>query len=92
MKTKNLDNAKITKYGKCFLMEFPEDVNRPQILHLQGDPFEMGKAHGYLLAEKIKEFYSLYFSPIAAMFGGWVPGSGTPSIEQMNIGKNGAIF
>jgi hypothetical protein len=73
-------------------MEFPEDKNRAQILHLQGNPFEMGKAHGFLLANKIKSFYSAYFSPIAAMFGGWIPGLGDPpSIHQMNIGRKNIL-
>ncbi len=92
MKDKGEDNAKITKHDKCFLMEFPDDDFRPPILHLQGSPFEMGKAHGYLLSEKITRFFSIFFSPIAAMFGGWSPESGiVPTIEQMTFGKENLL-
>jgi len=70
-------------------MEFPEDGFRPSILHLQGSPFEIGEAHGYLLADKIRVFYSEYLSPIAGMFGGWSPLSGEPpTSDQMNSGLN----
>jgi hypothetical protein len=48
----------------------------------------MGKAHGYLLYDKIKKIFSLYFSPITAMAGGWIPGSDPcPTIDQMNNGR-----
>ncbi len=85
---KGIENAQITTYGKCFLMQFPEDKYRPPILHLQGNPYEVGKAHGYLYSDKITQFFAEYFTPVAAMFGGWQPESGiSPSLEQMNAGK-----
>ncbi len=63
--------AKITEHEKSFLMEFPEDKNHPSILHVQGSAYEMGHAHGYLLADRIKDLMSLYGTVVAAAVGGW---------------------
>ncbi len=88
MVNKGIEDANIITYQKCTLLEFPKDKFRPPILYLQGTPHEMGKAHGYLYADKIMHFFSEYFSPIAAIFGGWDPTSGeVPSLEQMEHGK-----
>ncbi len=81
------ESAKITKYGKNFLMDFPNYQYHPSIIHLQGSPFEMGYSYGYLLADRIQEFLSVYGTPVAAIFGGWNIESGkVPKLRQVNKG------
>jgi hypothetical protein len=80
------NTPKITHYKKSFLMEFPEDEHRAPIIHLQGSHYEMGYAFGKLYSDKILRYISEYGSPMAAMYGGWEPGKGEPSIKQMQMG------
>ena len=77
---------RITEFKKSFVIEFPDDEHRPPILHLQGTHYEMGYAFGMLYAEKIKRYLSEFGGPVAAMFGGWQPGSGDPTLNQMKQG------
>ena len=43
----------IARYGQCYL----ENMDGLLVLHLKGTPSEMGYAHGYLLADKVRRVY-----------------------------------
>ncbi|MHB8919054.1 MAG: C45 family autoproteolytic acyltransferase/hydrolase, partial [Desulfocucumaceae bacterium] len=90
--TKKENGEKITKYGRAMLLEKTRQPNHPLILYVQGTPYEMGYQHGILLADRLTRFYSEFFSPVFFMTGGWEPGAGEPTQEQLQAGRDAQLM
>jgi len=53
---------------KGAFLEQPAGENHPPILHIEGNHYEMGFQQGYLLADRIAETYSSFFTFMAYLY------------------------
>ena len=68
---------------KGAFLEQPSGENHPPILHIEGNHYEMGFQQGYLLADRIAEAYSAFFTFTAYMYQNG--GEGTVVLDQTQL-------
>jgi hypothetical protein len=61
-------NKKFSHLLKGAFLEQPAGENHPPILHIEGSHYEMGFQQGYLLADRIAEVYSSFFTFTAYLY------------------------
>ena len=75
----NIEGVVLRKLGECYLKDLG---NGKKLLHLEGTPYEMGYAMGYLVPDEVRRITSLeYFmavidamgdQPVSTLFAAWM--------------------
>ncbi len=70
--------TEIARYGKGYVIKLDENK---YLLHVEGNPYEMGYQHGYLLAEGVKRMTSEFPPAVFKSFG--VPEELIPAVVKL---------